>query len=78
MKKRSFIESFAAVPHSVWALLFIIAPLLFVVYFAFTDTYGNFTFSNISLLSSYAHIFSLSVCFALIPRRRRRRASETI
>lgn len=66
MKKRSFIESFAAVPHSVWALLFIIAPLLFVVYFAFTDTYGNFTFSNISLLSSYAHIFSLSVCFALI------------
>ena len=66
MKKRSFIESFAAVPHSVWALLFIIAPLIFVVYFAFTDTYGNFTLDNISLLSSYAHIFSLSVCFALI------------
>ena len=66
MKKRSFIESFAAVPHSVWALLFIIAPLLFVVYFAFTDTYGNFTFDNITLLSSYTHIFVLSICFALI------------
>ena len=66
MKKRSFIESFAAVPHSVWALLFIIAPLLFVVYFAFTDTYGNFTFDNITLLSSYTHIFILSICFALI------------
>ena len=66
MKKRSFIESFAAVPHSVWALLFIIAPLIFVVYFAFTDTYGNFTLDNITMLSSYAHIFSLSVCFALI------------
>ena len=66
MKKRSFLESFAAVPHSVWALLFIVAPLLFVVYFAFTDAYGNFTFDNITMLSSYAHIFALSICFALI------------
>ena len=66
MKKRSFLESFAAVPHSVWALLFIVAPLLFVAYFAFTDAYGNFTFDNITMLSSYAHIFVLSICFALI------------
>ncbi len=66
MKKRSFLENFAAVPHGVWALLFIVAPLLFVVYFAFTDTYGNFTFDNITLLSGYTHIFVLSICFALI------------
>lgn len=66
MKKRSFIESFAAVPHGVWTLLFILAPLLFVAYFAFTDTYGNFTFDNITLLSGYTHIFTLSICFALI------------
>ena len=66
MKKRSFIESFAAVPHSVWALLFIIAPLIFVIYFAFTDTYGAFSLDNITMLQSYTHIFVLSVCFALI------------
>ncbi len=66
MKKRSFLENFAAVPHGVWALLFIVAPLLFVVYFAFTDTYGNFTLDNITLLSGYTHIFVLSICFALI------------
>ncbi len=66
MKKRSFLERFAAVPHAVWAVLFILAPLLFVVYFAFTDTYGNFTFDNITLLSGYTHIFLLSICFALI------------
>ncbi|MBQ0125658.1 MAG: ABC transporter permease [Clostridiales bacterium] len=66
MKKKSFIESFAAVPHSIWVLLFVIAPLVFVVYFAFTDTYGSFTFDNITMLGSYAHIFVLSVCFALI------------
>ena len=66
MKKRSFLEGFAAVPHMVWALLFIVAPLIFVLYFALTDTYGNFTFDNITGLGSYAHIFVLSVCFALI------------
>ena len=65
-QKRSFLEGFAAIPHSVWCLFFIIAPLIFVVYFAFTDSYGNFTFDNITLLSSYTHIFVLSVCFALI------------
>lgn len=66
MKKKSFLEGFAAVPHIVWAALFIVAPLIFVIYFAFTDTYGNFTFDNISLLASYGHIFVLSVFFALI------------
>ena len=66
MKKRSFLEGFAAIPHTVWALLFILAPLLFVAYFAFTDAYGNFTFDNITMLSSYTHIFVLSICFALI------------
>lgn len=66
MKKRSFLERFAAVPHTFWALLFIIAPLLFVAYFAFTDAYGAFTLDNITMLSGYTHIFVLSICFALI------------
>lgn len=66
MKKRTFIEKFASVPHIVWLVLFVIAPLIFVLYFAFTDVYGAFTFDNIAMLSSYSHIFLLSVCFALI------------
>ena len=66
MKKRSFLERYAAVPHSVWTILFILAPLLFVAYFAFTDAYGAFTLDNIFLLSGYTHIFVLSICFALI------------
>ena len=66
MRKASFLEKFSAVPHIVWILLFVVAPLIFVAYFAFTDTYGKFTFDNITMLSSYAHIFLLSVCFALI------------
>ena len=65
-QKRSLLERAAAVPHMVWAVLFIVGPLLFVLYFAFTDTKGSFTLSNISLLSSYSHIFFLSICFALV------------
>ncbi len=64
--KLSLMERIAALPHFVWALIFIVGPLLFVVYFAFTNTKGEFTFSNIELLSSYSHIFLVSICFALV------------
>ena len=50
MNKKSFLDSFSLVPHAVWSVLFIVAPLIFVVYFAFTDRNGNFTFSNIGAL----------------------------
>lgn len=68
MNKRSngLMRSAAAAPHVVWSVLFIVAPLLFVCYYAFTDTQGNFTFSNITGLGNYAGIFGLSVCFAFI------------
>ena len=51
-QKRSLLEKAAAVPPMVWIALFILGPLLFVLYFAFTDTKGSFTLSNIELLSS--------------------------
>jgi len=35
-------------PYSVWAALFIIIPLIFVVYYAFTDNDFHFTTENIS------------------------------
>lgn len=56
----------AAVPHIVWMVMFIVAPMLFVLYFAFTDVNGNFSLSNISSLSQYGNVFVLSIGFALI------------
>ena len=64
--KKSFLEKAAAVPHIVWMIMFIVAPLLFVIYFAFTDAAGKFTFSNILNLSNYGDIFLMSVLFAFI------------
>lgn len=66
MKKRSLGERMAAAPHIVWAVMFIVAPMLFVLYFAFTDGNGKFTFENITSLTRYGNVFVLSIAFALI------------
>lgn len=66
MKGKSLFQKMAAAPHIVWAVLFIIAPMLFVVYFAFTDADGRFSFENITSLSQYSNVFVLSIAFALI------------
>lgn len=65
-KKRSLFHRFAASPYLVWSAIFIIAPLLFVLYFAFTDSEGAFTFDNIASLSSYSETFAMSLSFSLI------------
>ena len=64
-QKNTF-QKIAAVPHSVWTVMFIVAPMLFVLYFAFTDASGNFSLSNIAGLSQYTNVFILSIAFALI------------
>ena len=66
MKKRSVFERFSGSPYIIWSALFIIAPLVFVMYFAFTDRSGSFTFENILSLSSYSETFVMSLGFSLI------------
>jgi spermidine/putrescine transport system permease protein len=66
MKKRTLLERMASAPHLVWMVLFIVAPLLFVAYYAFTTPEGTFTAENISALSNHAETFAFSVCMALI------------
>lgn len=66
MKKKSFFQKAVAVPHAVWVTLFIAAPMLFVLYFAFRGSDGSFSFSNITELAGYGNVFILSIAFALI------------
>ena len=62
-KKRSLFERFAGSPYLLWSALFIIAPLIFVAYYAFTDRNGSFTLENILSLSSYSETFVMSLGF---------------
>ena len=68
MKQRSFLQKCLAAPHMVWTLIFIIAPLVFVVYYAFTDSEGAFTIDNImkALEPDYMVIFFRSISLAII------------
>ena len=68
MTKKSFMQRIAAAPHVAWSVLFIIAPLIFVVYYAFTDAQGSFTFENIGEMfqASYLEVFLRSLCFAFL------------
>ena len=66
-KKNAFWGSVAAMPHAVWCVLFIIAPLCFILYYAFTDANGSFTTANLSELLDplYLDVFKNSVVIAL-------------
>ena len=59
-------HSIAAAPHIFWAVLFIILPLIIVIYYAFTDENGAFSFDNILSLEEYAPIFVLSLELSVI------------
>ena len=63
--RRSPLQKLAATPHIVWMIMFIVAPMIFVIYFAFTDKNG-FSLSNITNLAQYSNVFILSIAFALI------------
>ena len=66
MRKHSFMRSIAAAPHIFWSILFIICPLIFVAYYAFTDPEGGWTVGNILALSDHTDTFVLSIALSVI------------
>jgi len=66
MKKR-LMKQLASTPYYVWAVLFIIAPILYVLYYTFTDESGSFVgFENFGIIEHYAGTFGLSLMLAFI------------
>lgn len=54
-------------PYIAWSVIFIIVPLIFVVYYAFTDQSGAFTFQNVKDFFTsgiYMSVFGRSVAYA--------------
>ncbi len=67
MSNRSSLGSkLIAAPYIVWAVLFIIAPLIFVVYYSFTTADGSFTLDNMAELGKYAPTFLRSIWFGIV------------
>lgn len=66
MKKRSFLQRILGAPYILWSLIFILVPLVIVLYYALTDKNGSFTFENIINLTEYKEIFLISIEYSLI------------
>ena len=66
MNKKTFGSRLVASPYYVWAGIFIIVPLLMMIYYSFTDASGVFTMENILTLGKYKKAFGLSILYAFI------------
>ncbi len=66
MNRKSFGSRLVAAPYLVWAAIFIVVPLVIMAYFAFTDSNGAFTLSNIYQIARYKKAFLISIVYAAI------------
>lgn len=66
MNKKSFGSRLVAAPYIVWSAIFIIVPLIIMVYFALTDASGAFTLSNFSQIGRFKKAFALSILYAAV------------
>ena len=58
--------SFLSIPYVVWMALFVVAPIIMVVIYAFSSGDGGFTLSNFSNMGTYIVVFTRSFKLALI------------
>ena len=56
---------FLAGPYIAWMAIFTVVPLGMVVYFAFTDNSGAFTFANLTYAWEYWPVLLRSVWYAV-------------
>ena len=55
-----------AIPYVIWMALFVVAPIIMVVVYAFSSADGGFTWSNFSSIGDYAVVFGRSFKLAII------------
>lgn len=65
-KKTSVGSRLVASPYLLWATLFVVAPMFFVLYYSFTDAAGAFTFDNVLALGKYTDTFLRSIWFGVL------------
>ena len=60
-RRRCNLKKRFATPYLVWMAIFVIVPIFMVIYFAFTDKSGAFTFDNIAKVGDYIDTFVDSI-----------------
>ena len=63
---RSFAKRLLDKPYFLWSALFIIAPLIMVAFYAFTDKSGAFSLNSFSQIIDYLYTILLSILYGLV------------
>ena len=58
--------SFLSIPYVVWMALFVVAPIVMVVIYAFSAAEGGFTLANFASMGTYTVVFTRSFKLAFI------------
>lgn len=66
MNKTSLTKKIIAAPYMLWAAIFIVVPLIFVVYYSLTDAGGNFSLEYIKDIGRYGDIMLNSIWLGFI------------
>ena len=66
MPKKTTLSKLISAPYLVWAALFIIVPLLFVIYYSLVDAGGTFTLEYIKSIGRYKDIMLNSIWLGFV------------
>lgn len=66
MKRSPTLTKLINAPYILWSVIFVVAPLLMVIYYAFTDRTGAFTLDNVKGIGDYLSTFILSVGYGAV------------
>ena len=55
-----------AVPYVVWMAIFVVAPILIMVVYAFSSAEGGFTLENFAQMGTYTAVFTRSFKLAIV------------
>ncbi|MBR5285169.1 MAG: ABC transporter permease [Clostridia bacterium] len=58
--KNNKLGALPAIPYVVWMAIFVVVPLILIVFYAFTNEAGAFTMENFAEMGSYTKVFTRS------------------
>lgn len=64
--KSNTLKKLVSSPYLVWATIFVVVPLIFVVYYSFTDVNGNFSLEYIKEIGKYNDTMLVSIWLGFI------------
>ena len=66
MNNRKLSSKMTIAPYTIWMAIFVIIPIIIVIYYAFTDANGTFTLANLGSIVTFKTTLWLSIKLAIV------------